>query len=267
MTPSTRSGATAEFLTSEALAQCPGIAHGFFTRLGGVSGGVYASLNCGMGSRDHTDNIRENRARAANALGMDAGALRTVHQVHGAGVLTLRDPAPPPTPAEADALVTGLPGLALGVTYADCAPVLLADPKASVIGAAHAGWRGALAGILQSTVEAMEGLGAKTEFIIGAIGPCIQQASYEVGEELLARFLDNAGANEEFFAPAQRAHHYRFDLEGYVRNTLGALGVSRVDALELDTCERKDLFFSYRRETACGSADYGRHVALLSLAH
>jgi len=244
----------------------PGIRHGFFTRQGGVSEGLYASLNGGLGSRDSAANIAENRARMAAALGVAPDRLMTAHQTHSRDVVVAETPWPAAARPRADAIVTRTPGLALGVTTADCGPVFLADPTAGVIGAAHAGWRGALAGIVEATVAAMERLGAKPSRIHAALGPMIRQPNYEVGPDLVARFTAADSANERFFAPAARDGHALFDLAGYIGTRLVRAGVARVEDLGLCTYAEPARFFSFRRSTHRAEADYGRHVNVIVLA-
>lgn len=242
-----------------------GIAHGFLGRRGGVSQGVVAGLNVGLGSDDDPDAVAENRRRAVAAVRPGA-RLTTLYQVHSADTITLMGPLPDHAGRpHADALVTATPGLLLGVLTADCAPVLLADREAGVIGAAHAGWKGALAGVTDTAVMAMEALGARRERIAAAIGPCIARASYEVDDGFLRRVTEADPANERFFADAGRAGHHRFDLEAYVAHRLAAAGVRTVEVLGLDTYADEARFFSFRRATHRGEADYGRQIALIGL--
>jgi len=248
-------------ITLEALAG-PGIAHGFFTREGGVSTGIYASLNCGGGSGDDRDAVAENRARAAAALGVARDALATNHQVHGIAVTRLVRPIAGGRP-RADALVTKERGVALGILTADCVPVLFADRDAGVVGAAHAGWRGALGGVLEATVRAMAGLGADPARIRAGLGPAIAAASYEVGPEFPAPFLAQDPGNARFFAAANA--RFRFDLGGYVRARLGALGLGAVAATGGDTAADPERFFSYRRACLRGEPDYGRLLSAIAL--
>jgi YfiH family protein len=238
-----------------------GIAHGFFTRRGGVSAGLYASLNCGPGSRDDAVAVAVNRDRVAQALG--TGGLVSLYQVHGAEVLTLD--RPPPDRPQADGMVTDRPGFALGILTADCAPILFADPVARVIGACHAGWRGALAGVWRRTVAAMTDLGARPARIRAVIGPTIAGRSYEVGPDFPRPFLDQDAANHRFFGPSDRAGHRRFDLPGYLRAGLGTLGLDAVVDSGEDTLTQPDRFFSYRRATLAGEPDYGRQVSAIAL--
>ncbi len=264
MTGETGMPTPAPFVASPALAALDGIRHGFFGRAGGVSGGVYASLNCGAGSADDAGDVAENRARAMAALGLPAASLTTLYQVHGVEAVVARAPGRPPR--RADAVVSAAPGVALGILTADCAPVLLADAEAGVVGAAHAGWRGALAGVLARAVAAMEGQGAVRGRIVAAVGPCIGRASYEVGPEFRARFEAADEGNARWFAapaPGARPH---FDLEGYVAAELAALGLARVTVTGADTCAEEERFFSYRRAVLGGEADYGRALSAIALA-
>lgn len=250
-------------IRAEALAP---FGHGFFTRQGGVSGGIYASLNCGPGSRDAPEAVAENRARVAAALGLTPGApgqLLSLHQVHSARAVTVTAPQTGPRP-EADALVTATPGLALGVLTADCQPVLFADPIAGVIGAAHAGWRGALSGVLEATVAAMEHLGAKPGQITAVIGPTISQRAYEVGPEFFDRFQAEDSESPRYFAGGA-GDRLMFDLVGYALARLRAMNLA--DVAWTGHCTHSDpaRFFSYRRTTQRGEADYGRQISAIRL--
>jgi hypothetical protein len=242
-----------------------GIRHAFFTRDGGVSDGLYASLNGGTGSKDDAAKVAENRARMAAVLGVEPQRFLTAYQIHSPNVVVADTPWTSETRPRADAIVTRLRALAIGVTTADCGPILLADPRAQVIGAAHAGWRGALTGVIEATVEAMERLGAKRHDIRAAIGPMIRQANYEVGPDLIGRFADEDRASSRFFAPADRAGHALFDLGGYVASRLARAGIGHVEDLGLCTYADQGRFFSYRRTTHRGEADYGRHVNAIAL--
>ena len=248
---------TVEVIRAASLA---GVPHGFLGRRGGVSGGELEGLNVGFGSSDDRAAIAENRARAVAAVLPGAG-LATVHQVHGAAVVRAECPWPNDERPRADALVTDRPGLLLGILTADCAPVLLADAAAGVVGAAHAGWRGALAGVTDSVIAAMEGLGAERERIAAAVGPCIGRDSYEVDEAFRARFLEHSADNERFFVEGPH-----FDLESYVAARLAAAGLASVEGLGLDTYADAGRFFSYRRATHLGQADYGRQISLIAVA-
>jgi hypothetical protein len=239
----------------------PGIAHGFFGRDGGVSTGLYASLNCGPGSRDDPAAVRENRRLVATTLG--ASGLVSLSQIHSPIVHAIE--AAPAQPLEGDALVTAAPGLALGILTADCAPVLLADSHAGVIGAAHAGWKGALGGVLEAVLNAMERLGAQRGRIAAAIGPCIAQASYEVGWDFRDRFLEQGLRNRKFFVPSGKEGHYRFDLEDYAATRLTAAGIASVEKLGVCTYPPENGFFSFRRTTHAGEPDYGRQVSAILL--
>jgi polyphenol oxidase len=252
-------------IQAKTLAGLDGVQHRFFTRRGGVSAGLYSSLNCGYGSGDEPDNVRENRRRAAASFELAATELLTVHQIHSTDVLTVADRRwTSPGAPKADAMVTDRPGVALGVLAADCAPVLLADPRAGVIGAAHAGWKGALAGIVEATIAAMERLGAQRERLQAAVGPCIGRESYEVGPEFPAPFLAQDDANAVFFRATPRAGHFLFDLAGYLAHRLALAGVA-ASATGHDTLRASDDFFSYRRNTLEGVRDYGRGLSAIAL--
>jgi YfiH family protein len=253
-------------LTSTALSGIAGVAHGFFGRQGGVSEGVYASLNCGYGSSDDAERVRENRQRVAVRLGTREEQLITVYQIHSADTVTVVQPWLRGDAPKADAMATNVKGIALGVLAADCAPVLLADERAGVIGSAHAGWKGAIGGVAESAVRAMEALGADRARIRAAIGPCISQPSYEVGPEFLARFVDAASANRAFFRPSARADHALFDLPGYVAARLEAFGLQAVERLNVCTYEHAERYFSFRRTTHRGETDYGRNISAIMLS-
>ncbi len=242
----------------------PGIAHGWFTREGGVSEGSLASLNCGFGSGDDVARVAENRSRTLVALDLAPDRLCAAYQTHSARAVTVEASWAPDDAPEADALVTTRPGLALGVLTADCAPVLLADPAARIVAAAHAGWKGALSGIVEAAVEAMEQAGGARERIVAIIGPCIGCASYEVGPEFPAPFLARDSADADLFAAGQAGYFY-FDLEGYVARRLGRLGLARVEALGLDTCVDAARFFSYRRASRAGEPGCGRLLSAIAL--
>jgi hypothetical protein len=249
-------------LQSDLLSELAGVRHAFFTRQGGVSKGVYDSLNTGVGSRDDPDAVRENRTRAAAALGVEPDALLTCYQIHSTIAVTAR--APWPARPEADAVVTDAPNLACGALSADCAPILLADAEARVVGAAHAGWKGALGGVIESAVRAMEAQGARRERILAAVGPCIAQASYEVGQEFKDRFTEDAPGSERFFA-AGRPQKHQFDLPGFVLSRLAEAGVRQAEWIGHDTCAEEALFFSNRRVVLRGEADYGRLLSAIVL--
>jgi polyphenol oxidase len=243
----------------------PGIRHGFFTRAGGVSQGVYESLNGGVGSHDVADRVAENRVRMAAALGVTSERLLTPYQIHSPNVVIAETPWTREQRPRADALVTRVPGLAIGVSTADCGPLLLADAQAGVVGAAHAGWRGALAGVIEATVAAMEKLGATRARIAAALGPTIRQRNYEVGPDLIARFVEADPANARLFTPSPRQGHAMFDLSGYIAARVRAAGVGHFEDLDLCTYAEPDRFFSYRRATHRGEADYGRHINAIAL--
>jgi YfiH family protein len=248
-----------ETIRADALA---GVPHAFLGRRGGVSTGIYAGLNVGLGSQDDPAHVAENRRRAVAAV-LPGATLVSLHQVHSAIAVEAK-PVPDAERPHADALVTATPGLLLGILTADCVPVLLADRAAGVVGAAHAGWKGALGGVIAATVDAMAGLGAEPSRIAAAIGPCIGRASYEVGDDFLARFCADDPGNERFFL-AGRAGHQQFDIEAYVASRLALAGVRRVEALGLDTYADESRFFSYRRTTHRGEPDYGREIALIGV--
>lgn len=241
-----------------------GLPHGFLGRQGGVSGGIHAGLNVGLGSDDDQQAVRENRVRAARAVAPGA-RLVTLHQVHSADAVAVTAPFADDARPHADALVTDRPGLLLGILTADCVPVLFADAAAGVIGAAHAGWKGAIGGVGEATIAAMEALGADRGRIVAAIGPCIARASYEVDDGFFRRFVDVAAENERFFADGVRPGHHQFDIEAYVAARLAGAGLRRVEALGLDTYADADRFFSFRRATHRGEAGYGRQISLIAL--
>lgn len=242
-----------------------GVRHAFFTRIGGVSDGPYASLNCGYGSGDAPERVTENRAIALERADLSRAALNTCFQTHSAAVATVEGAWPRDQAPQVDGMVTNRPDLALGILTADCTPVLFADADARVVGAAHTGWRGALGGVIEATVGAMVALGARPERIRAGIGPCIAQRSYEVGPEFPAAFLALDPQNEAFFAPARRAGHHFFDLPGYVGARIAATGIRRITAAYCDTCAEADRFFSYRRATLAGEKDYGRGLSIIAL--
>jgi hypothetical protein len=239
------------------------VPHGFLGRRGGVSTGVCAGLNVGFGSGDDRDAIAENRRRAVAAVAPGAG-LVTVHQIHSTQAIYATSLWPDDARPQADAIVTDRPGLALGILTADCTPVLLADRQAGVIAAAHAGWKGAFGGVIESTLAAMEQYGADRDRVAAAIGPVIARKSYEVDEAFLRRFAEADPENDRFFTPGREGHH-QFDLEAYVLARLAAAGVTRAEALGLDTYAEPDRFYSYRRATHRGEPDYGRQISLIAL--
>jgi YfiH family protein len=252
-------------IEAPSLAGLDGISHRFFTRRGGVSAGLYSSLNCGYGSGDSPDNVRENRRRVAEIFGHTEPELLTLHQIHSTEVLTVgAERWTSPGGPKADAMVTDRPDVVLGAMAADCAPVLFADGTARVIGAAHAGWKGALSGVAEATIVAMEKLGARRDQIRAVVGPCIGRASYEVGPEFPAPFLAQDEANAAFFRTAPRAGHFLFDLAGYLTHRIGKVGVS-VEATGHDTLAAPEDFFSYRRNTLQGVRDYGRGLSAIAL--
>ena len=239
------------------------VPHGFLGRRGGVSTGIHAGLNVGLGSDDDREAIRENRRCAVEAV-LPGARLVTLHQVHSAEAVVVTEPFPDDERPHADALVTDRPGLLLGILTADCAPVLFADARAGVVGAAHAGWKGALAGVTDNMIAAMEKLGASRDRIVAAIGPCIGRASYEVDDAFAARFGADDPANERFFSGG-RAGHHQFDIEAYVASRLAAAGIATVEALGYDTYADENRFFSYRRATHRGEPGYGRQISLIGL--
>ncbi|MBL6951519.1 MAG: peptidoglycan editing factor PgeF [Alphaproteobacteria bacterium] len=241
------------------------LAHGFFTRQGGVSNGIHQGLNCGYGSDDARNTVAQNRARVAQALAVEAQALLTVHQFHSAEVVLAEQAWAHDKAPRGDAMVCTSPGIALGILTADCAPVLFADASGGVIGAAHAGWRGALTGVLEATVQMMVDQGARRGGIVAVVGPCIAQASYEVGPEFLAEFTARDPAFASFFAPSRKAHHHQFDLAGFVMARLGDLGLGQSHDVALDTYADDSLFYSYRRACHRDEGDYGRQIAAITL--
>jgi YfiH family protein len=249
---------------SSLLAAIPGLRHAFFTREGGVSGEIYQSLNGGLGSNDDPANVLENRRRMAEQMGVEPANFISVHQVHSPDAVVATGPWPDDTRPRADAIVTRTEGIAIGVTAADCGPILFADAGARVIGAAHAGWKGALTGVVESTIEAMEKLGADRSGIVAAIGPLIRQHSYEVGGEFVERFLDADGENKSFFIPSVRGGHAMFDLAGFIRMRLENAGVLMIDDIGVDTYS-DERFYSYRRSVHRKEPDYGRHVHAIAL--
>ena len=254
------------FIAEPSLAGALGQRHGFFTRRGGVSKGVYDSLNMGFGSDDDREAVAENRRRAMACFGLDGSALNTVYQIHGTNVVHAERCWNPADAPRADAQVTDRPGVAIGVLTADCVPVLFAGSNSAgrpVIGVAHAGWRGALSGVLAETVEAMERLGARRDSILAAVGPCIAQDSYEVGAEFPAPFIDQDQENHRFFKPGDRDGHSMFDISGYVEGRLAALSIGAVGVVAADTCAEPERFFSYRRKTLTGESDYGRELSVI----
>jgi YfiH family protein len=253
-------------LQAPSLGQLAGIRHGFFDRSGGVSQGLYATLNGGVGSNDAPEHVAENRARMARALGVTHERLVTPYQIHSPDVATVDAPWAPDNRPRADALVTRTPGLAIGVSTADCGPLLFADPQARVIGAAHAGWRGAFTGVVEATVAAMEKLGAARGQILAALGPVISQPNYEVGPEFVERFMAADTGNARFFTPAARPGHGLFDLNGYIAARIERAGVRQFEDLKLCTYADPARFYSFRRTTHRAEPDYGRHINAIAVA-
>jgi polyphenol oxidase len=254
-------------IEAQQLSNLPGLRHGFFTRQGGASEGLYASLNCGFGSGDDKSAVARNRAIVADRLGVDEDRLLTLWQWHSADVVEAKELWDVRKPPEGDAMVSAMPGIALGILTADCAPILFADAEAKVIGAAHAGWKGALAGVTDATIAAMEGLGARRERMVAVVGPTIAQASYEVGPELRNAFVAKSPDNAAYFSDSpEKKYHFRFDLPGYLTARLKAAGVTEASSLTLDTYRHETEFFSYRRMTHRREAGYGRQISAISLA-
>ena len=251
-------------IQAPALSSQPNIRHAFFTREGGASEGIYASLNGGVGSSDDPEKVQENRRRMADALSVAPDALSSVYQVHSPDAVIVEGPWRGERP-KADAMVTATPGLALAITTADCGPVLFTDLDARVIGAAHAGWRGAVTGVLESTLTAMERLGARREKIVAVLGPTISQKAYEVGPDFIKRFTDEAPGHERFFRQAEKADHAMFDLPGFIGARLEAAGVGEFTNLDLCTYSDEERFFSYRRTTHRKEPDYGRLISAIAL--
>ncbi|MFG1480076.1 peptidoglycan editing factor PgeF [Xanthobacter sp. V4C-4] len=252
-------------IEAPSLAGLPGIRHAFFTRQGGVSTGLYASLNGGMGSHDDPSAVRTNRARMAEALGLAPDNLLACWQVHSPDAVLATTPWTREDAPKADAIVTATPGLGAAVSIADCGPVLLVEPDARVVAAAHSGWKGAIGGVIGATVALMEAQGARRGAIRAVIGPLIRQSSYEVGEDFVTRFLAVEKTYARFFAPADRPHHALFDLPGFIRQRLEDAGVHQVEDLMLDTYTDAARFYSFRRATHRQEADYGRLIAAIAL--
>ena len=252
-------------IEAPALADLPGIRHGFFTREGGVSGGIFAFLNGGLGSSDRRENVLENRSRMAEQLGVTPDRLLSLHQIHSAEIVEVEQPWAGERP-RADAMVTRVPGLALGIATADCGPVLFADPVAKIVGAAHAGWKGALSGIVEATLAAMERLGAQRERTTIALGPTIGPGAYEVGPEFVARFRALGPSSERFFRPSEREAHAYFDLPAFIGSRAQAAGAGAFVDLCLCTYSDEARFYSYRRATHRAEPDYGRLIAAIALA-
>lgn len=252
-------------ITADCLAEIGGVAHGFFTREGGVSGGIYGSLNCGTGSKDDRAHVLENRRRVAAALGVPEQRLLTCHQIHSADAIVVTEPWEVGQNPKADGMVTKTPGIVLGALAADCAPVLFADPEARIIGAAHAGWKGALTGVLEATVAAMESIGARRSRIRAALGPCIGPDAYEVGPEFEAQFLAVDSGNERFFRRLSADARPYFNLPGYVLDRLASAGLDTVENCTRCTYIDEAGLFSYRRATHRRQPDYGRQVSAIVL--
>jgi hypothetical protein len=248
-----------------ALAGLSGLRHGFFGRQGGVSHGIFASLNCGYGSGDQPELVRENRTRVGRHLGVGHDQMLSVFQIHSPEAVIVTEAWAREAQPKADAMATSAPGIALSILTADCAPVLFADAESKVVGAAHAGWKGALTGVLEGAVGAMERLGARRERIVATVGPCISLPSYEVGEEFRARFIEADAGNAKYFGSGQRAAHWQFDLPGYVRSRLSAMGLKAVNAINRCTYADADDYFSFRRTTHRGESDYGRNLSAIVL--
>lgn len=253
------------YIQDESLKAIPHIRHGFFGREGGVSDGIYASLNVGAGSEDKPEHVAENKRRVAEEMGVLPSHLLTLYQVHSDRVLIVDASFTGERP-QADGMVTALSGLVLGILTADCAPILFADEQAKVIGACHAGWKGAIANIPLRTIEAMEQLGARRAHIVAVIGPCIQQSSYEVDAGFYQKFLDQSQENKQFFIPsAKESQKYHFDLPSYAKNALLGCGLKEANVLAKDTCFLENSYFSYRRKTLRGEPDYGRQISAIAL--
>jgi YfiH family protein len=253
-------------LQSSALTALSGIRHAFFTRTGGVSEGCYASLNGGVGSDDVPAHVRENRARMAAAVGVTRDRFLTAYQIHSPDVVIAERPWDASSRPKADAVVTKVPALAVGISTADCGPILLADAAAGVIGAAHAGWRGALGGVAEATIAAMERCGAQRSHMVAALGPMIRQPNYEVGPEFVAQFRKADATNGRFFRPSTRADHALFDLAGYIAARLAAAGVGCIEDIGGCTYGDPQQFYSYRRSVHRAEADYGRHISAIALS-
>lgn len=258
--------ASIELMQAEFLSDCTGIRHGFFTRRGGVSQGIFASLNCGFGSSDRREDVARNRARVSRELAVEPTHLITPNQIHSATAVVVSEPWDWSSPPPADAVVTATPGLAVAVLAADCTPVLLADPEARVVAAAHAGWKGARAGIVQAAIGAMEELGAERERIIAAIGPTISQASYEVGPEFMEAFVADSPAYASYFSHLPGKNRPHFDLPGFVKAKLFGEGVVTVEDLQCCTYQNESLCFSYRRSGHRGEPDYGRQISAIVIS-
>lgn len=253
------------FIEAPELSGHAGVRHAFFTRLGGVSEGMHAALNGGLGSQDDPVRVAENRARMSGQLGLPPDRLVSLYQVHSAEVVTVEAPIPSAERPRADAMVTRVPGLALGIATADCGPILFADPEQGVVGAAHAGWKGALGGVIEATVAAMVVLGARRHRILAVLGPTISQASYEVGPDFVSRFRTEAPDMERFLGGGTKPGHAQFDLPGFILARLGEAEVGEASMLGLCTYADAERFYSFRRTTHRGEADYGRLISAIAL--
>lgn len=251
-------------ITLDALNALPMIRHGFATRPMGVSTGLYRGLNCGLGSRDTPEHIHQNRHLAASALGFDGHKLVTLYQIHSPDIVTVTEAWPHDQAPKADGMVTRTPGIVLGVLAADCAPLIFVDPDAGIIGACHAGWRGAIGGVAEATTKAMCALGATQNNIIAAIGPCIGPNSYEVSLDFRDPFMDQDAENQQFFRQGQPGK-FLFDLPGYLTHRLRKVGINNILQSGLDTLPNEEQFFSYRRTTLRGEPDYGRNISMIAL--
>jgi len=254
-------------ITASSLSGLTGIRHAFFTRDGGVSSGIYATLNAGIASKDDAAHVTENRARMAKTLGVAPENFVTAYQIHSPDVVIAEKPWDASTRPRADAIVTRVPGLAIGVSTADCGPVLFADADARVLGAAHAGWRGALGGVLETTLDEMEKLGARRDNIVTALGPMIRQSNYEISGEFFRNFCQADPDNKRFFKSGARADHFMFDLPGYIAARLQQAGIRAIEDCGLCTYAEPERFYSYRRSQHRGEPDYGRHVNAIVLSH
>jgi YfiH family protein len=252
-------------LQADTLKKLSGVRHAFFTREGGVSQGLYASLNGGVGSNDNQEHVGENRARMAAALGVAPARFLTCYQIHSPNVVVAEEPWTRETRPRADAIVTRAPKLAIGISTADCGPLLFADDEARVIGAAHAGWRGAFTGVIEATIAAMENLGANRANIRAVLGPTIRQPNYEVGPEFVERFVAADKGNARFFTPSNKPGHALFDLTGYIASRIERAGIADFEDLALCTYADDARFFSYRRSMHRAEPDYGRHVNAIAL--
>jgi polyphenol oxidase len=252
-------------LQASSLQSLPGIRHAFFTRQGGVSSGIYESLNGGVGSRDAPAHVAENRALMAKAVGVRPENFLSAYQIHSPDVVTVEQPWTPDARPRADALVTRVPGIAVGVSTADCGPILFADATARVVGVAHAGWRGAFMGVIEATIAAMEKIGADRANIAAAAGPMIRQANYEVGPEFVERFRADSAANARFFTPSPKDGHAMFDLAGYIKARLSTAGVRQIEDIGRCTYADAETFYSYRRSVHRNESDYGRHINAIAL--